>query len=106
VKVQVEFEKQLQTLPRQEILSESKNNAIGLLASSYEDLVEMMNTCASEHCELHVSEPYELLNRVKNAGSIFIGDTSAEVFGDYCAGVNHTLPTSQNCTICKCIRCL
>lgn len=94
-RVQVEFEKQLQTLPRQEILNESKNNAIGLLASSYEDLVEMINTCASEHCELHVSEPYELLKRVKNAGSIFIGDTSAEVFGDYCAGVNHTLPTSQ-----------
>lgn len=93
--VQFEFKKQLQTLPRQEILSESKNNAIGLLASSYEDLVAMINTCASEHCELHVSEPFELLKRVKNAGSIFIGDTSAEVFGDYCAGVNHTLPTSR-----------
>lgn len=93
--VQFEFNKQLQTLPRQEILSESKNNAIGLLASSYEDLVAMINTCASEHCELHVSEPFELLKRVKNAGSIFIGDTSAEVFGDYCAGVNHTLPTSR-----------
>jgi histidinol dehydrogenase len=94
-KVQSEFEKQLKSLPRQEILSESKNNAIGLLASSFEDLVEMMNTCASEHCELHVSEPYVLLKSVKNAGSIFIGDASAEVFGDYCAGVNHTLPTSR-----------
>ncbi|MBS3990887.1 MAG: histidinol dehydrogenase [Erysipelothrix sp.] len=94
-KVQIEFEIQLKSLPRQEILSESKNNAIGLLASSFEDLVEMINTCASEHCELHVSEPYELLKSVKHAGSIFIGDTSAEVFGDYCAGVNHTLPTSR-----------
>lgn len=94
-KVQIEFEKQLKDLPRQEILNESKDNAIGLLATSFEDLVTMINTCASEHCELHVSEPYELLKRVKNAGSIFIGDTSAEVFGDYCAGVNHTLPTSR-----------
>lgn len=94
-KVQIEFESQLKSLPRQEILTESKNNAFGLLASSFEDLVEMINTCASEHLELHVSKPYELLKSVKHAGSIFIGDTSAEVYGDYCAGVNHTLPTSR-----------
>jgi histidinol dehydrogenase len=88
------FECQLAQLPRQEILSISKDNAYGLLASSFEDMVHMMNQIASEHCELHVKQPYQFLSFVKNAGSIFIGDSAAEVFGDYCAGVNHTLPTS------------
>jgi histidinol dehydrogenase len=92
--VKQEFEKQLSQLPRQDILSISRNNAYGVLASSWEDLIYMINQIASEHCELHVKEPYQLLSYIKNAGSIFIGDNAAEVFGDYCAGVNHTLPTS------------
>jgi histidinol dehydrogenase len=88
------FDYQLTQLPRQEILSISKENAYGLLASSFDDMVQMMNQIASEHCELHVKQPYHFLSHVKNAGSIFIGDSAAEVFGDYVAGVNHTLPTS------------
>ena len=89
------FEKQIQTLPRQAILSQSKENAIGYLASNQEELIDMMNTLASEHLELHVRNPEALLQKVKHAGSIFIGSYGAEVFGDYLAGVNHTLPTSQ-----------
>jgi len=89
------FEQQIQTLPRQEILSQSRDNAIGYLASTQEELVDMMNTLASEHLELHVRDPESLLEQVKHAGSIFIGAYGAEVFGDYLAGVNHTLPTSQ-----------
>lgn len=89
------FEKQIQTLPRQAILMKSKENAIGYLVSSQEELIEMMNTLASEHLELHVKDPETLLQEVKHAGSIFVGAYGAEVFGDYLAGVNHTLPTSQ-----------
>jgi histidinol dehydrogenase len=92
--VKQNFDKQIQDLPRQDILSVSQNNAYGLIATSFEDMVTMINQIASEHCELHVSDPYELLSYIQNAGSIFIGDHAAEVFGDYCAGVNHTLPTS------------
>ena len=93
--IQSEFEKQIQTLPRQDILSVSRNNALGILAKNFDDMIAVMNNIASEHLELHVSEPYDVLNHVKHAGSIFIGDYGAEVFGDYCAGVNHTLPTSS-----------
>jgi histidinol dehydrogenase len=92
--IKEKFNTQLKQLPRQDILSVSQNNAYGLVASSFEDMIMMINQIASEHCELHVADPYALLPLILNAGSIFIGDQAAEVFGDYCAGVNHTLPTS------------
>lgn len=92
--IQIEFELQIKQLPRQHILSLSRNQAFGLLSPSFEALIEGVNALACEHLELHVHDPYAMLPAIKHAGSIFIGDGGAEVFGDYCAGVNHTLPTA------------
>ena len=56
--------------------------------------MEAANLIAPEHLELCVEEPFALLPRIKNAGSIFLGRNAPEALGDYFAGPNHTLPTS------------
>ena len=56
--------------------------------------VEVANALAPEHLELCVDEPFALLGRVRNAGSVFLGRSCPEAVGDYYAGANHTLPTS------------
>jgi histidinol dehydrogenase len=56
--------------------------------------VEIINRFAPEHLELMVREPYKLLERVKNAGAVFLGAYSPEPVSDYFAGPNHVLPTS------------
>ncbi len=58
------------------------------------ELTEVINQIAPEHLGLMVTEPDELLENILHAGSVFIGPYSSEVFGDYCAGPNHVLPTS------------
>jgi histidinol dehydrogenase len=55
--------------------------------------LDIVNRIAPEHLELAVRDPWSLLHMVRNAGAIFLGRWSAEVFGDYCAGPNHVLPT-------------
>ena len=56
--------------------------------------METVNRIAPEHLELCVDDPFALLPRIKNAGSIFLGRSTPEALGDYFAGPNHTLPTS------------
>ncbi len=56
--------------------------------------MEAANRIAPEHLELCVDDPFALLRRVRNAGSIFLGRSAPEALGDYFAGPNHTLPTS------------
>ncbi|MDR2123443.1 MAG: histidinol dehydrogenase [Desulfovibrio sp.] len=58
-----------------------------------ETAAALVNRIAPEHLELVVSDPWSLLHQIRNAGAIFLGRYSAEVFGDYCAGPNHVLPT-------------
>ncbi|MCI0668099.1 MAG: histidinol dehydrogenase [Methylococcaceae bacterium] len=62
--------------------------------SSLDEAVEIANRIAPEHLELSVAEPELLLNRVRNAGAVFLGRHTAEALGDYCAGPNHVLPTA------------
>ncbi len=57
------------------------------------EAVSVSNKLAPEHLELHVSHASEIAKKMENYGSLFIGSNSAEVFGDYGAGPNHTLPT-------------
>lgn len=64
-----------------------------LLADSLEEAVELANAYAPEHLELNVQEPELLAEKLYNYGSLFIGENTAEVFGDYASGTNHTLPT-------------
>ncbi len=93
--VQVEVERQLSLLPRQEIARKSiQDNGKIILVSDLSQAVEAVNTIAPEHLELCVDDPFALMAQIKNAGSIFLGRYAPEALGDYFAGPNHTLPTA------------
>lgn len=64
-----------------------------VLCDSLEEAADLCNRYAPEHLELAVGEPEALIERLTNYGSLFIGENTAEVFGDYASGTNHTLPT-------------
>lgn len=92
--VQEELERQIPLLPRAEIARTSmeKNGKI-ILVRSIEEAVDVSNAIAPEHLELCVDNPFDYLNQVRHAGSIFLGRHCPEALGDYFAGPNHTLPT-------------
>ena len=93
--VQEEIEKQLQKLPRQEIARVSiDNNGKIIVADDIKDVIAVSNEIAPEHLELCVDNPFDYLDKITNAGSIFMGRYCPEALGDYYAGPNHTLPTS------------
>ena len=64
-----------------------------IVASDLSEGIDIANAIAPEHLELCVADPFAMLARVKNAGSIFLGRSAPEALGDYFAGPNHTLPT-------------
>ena len=93
--VQVEIERQLELLPRKEIARVSiDNNGKIIVAEDLEKVIEVSNKIAPEHLELIVDNPFDYLDKITNAGSIFMGRYCPEALGDYFAGPNHTLPTS------------
>lgn len=93
--VAAEIERQLTELPRMEIAQRSiEDNGRVIVAESLDDAVEIANALAPEHLEVYTSDPFALLPRLVNAGSIFLGGYTPEPVGDYFAGPNHTLPTS------------
>ena len=93
--VSVELERQIPLLARQEIARTSiDNNGKIIITSSINEAVEVANSIAPEHLEICVDEPFMYLDKIKNAGSIFMGKYCPEALGDYMAGPNHTLPTS------------
>ena len=90
-----EIERQLKLLPREDIARVSiDNNGKIIVAENIEKGIEIANEIAPEHLELCVEDPFALLDKVKNAGSVFLGYNCPEALGDYWAGPNHTLPTS------------
>ncbi len=90
-----EIERQLRLLPREEIARTSiENNGKIIIAKDIDAVLEVANEIAPEHLELCVDKPFDYLDKVKNAGSIFMGRYCPEALGDYFAGPNHTLPTS------------
>ena len=84
----------LKTQRRKDIIESSLNN-FGLLIHSknIEDAISISNELAPEHLQLSVEDSEKYLNKIENAGAIFLGEYTPEVFGDYCAGSNHVLPT-------------
>ncbi|MDI3502169.1 MAG: histidinol dehydrogenase [Archaeoglobi archaeon] len=80
--------------PRSEILSESLKNSLILLYSSKDEAINFINDYAPEHLVLMTSDPLEDLEKVENAGAVFLGDFSPVASGDYCSGANHVLPTN------------
>ncbi|WP_125571585.1 histidinol dehydrogenase [Lacticaseibacillus songhuajiangensis] len=93
--VSAEIDRQLLTLPRQEIARASVDGE-GFIAitANLDQAFDLMNRIAPEHLEVQVDEPITYLNRIQNAGSVFLGRTASEPLGDYVAGPNHILPTA------------
>lgn len=94
--VAVEIEKQLSTLPREEIARTSIENFGAIyVAETMSDAVEAINTLAPEHLEVLTKNAEAVAEQVRHAGGIFIGRYSSEPVGDYFAGTNHVLPTNS-----------
>ncbi len=93
--VQSEIENQLEKLERYEIARESiDQNGKIIVADSLEKAIDIANEIAPEHLELCVDNPFDYLDSIRHAGSVFMGKNCPEALGDYFAGPNHTLPTS------------
>ena len=92
--VQAELDRQLSELPRKEIAGASiERNGKIIITDSIDTAVMIANEIAPEHLELCLDNPFDYLDKVKNAGSIFLGRYCPEPLGDYYGGTNHTLPT-------------
>ena len=93
--VQAELEVQIPLLPRAAIARHSIDvNGKIIVAEDLEVAIDVANQLAPEHLELMVDDPFAYLDRIENAGSVFMGRNCPEALGDYFAGPNHTLPTS------------
>ena len=85
----------LQTLETKEIAKVAYEKSYAVIVQYLDDAVELSNKKAPEHLELCLENAENLVGKFTNYGSLFIGNYSAEVFGDYVSGTNHTLPTNQ-----------
>ena len=95
IAVQKELEVQIPLLERAEIARKSiDNNGKIIVADSLDVAIEISNEIAPEHLELCVDNPFDYLDGIRHAGSIFMGRNCPEALGDYLSGANHTLPTS------------
>ncbi|WP_331828675.1 histidinol dehydrogenase [Candidatus Blochmannia sp. SNP] len=88
-----ELHKQLQILPRKKIIKDSLINGCIIITDNLMECFSISNSYAPEHLIIHVENAQDYLNHVINAGSIFLGNWSPEVAGDYASGPNHVLPT-------------
>ncbi len=95
-KTQEELSIQLEQLPKREIAHKSlKDWGMFVVTNNIDECFEIANEIAPEHLELHLKDPMAYLDRVKNAGCVFLGAYTPEALGDYFAGPNHVLPTSS-----------
>jgi histidinol dehydrogenase len=93
--VALELERQIPLLERSEIARASiDNNGKIIITDSIDDAIEVANKIAPEHLEICLDDPFAYLEKIKHAGSVFLGKNCPEALGDYLAGTNHTLPTS------------
>lgn len=93
--VSLELERQIPMLSRAEIARTSiDNNGKIIITESIDEAIFVANGLAPEHLEICLDDPFKYLDKIKNAGSIFMGKYCPEALGDYFAGPNHTLPTS------------
>ncbi len=91
--VAAEIGRQAASLPRRKIVSSSLDRARGFLVRDLDAGIDAVNAIAPEHLSLMVKNPWEALEKVRNAGTVFLGPSSPVAVGDYIAGINHTLPT-------------
>lgn len=89
------LEDELEHFPRKEIASSSLDKyGFMVHTKDLEEAFSLASEFAPEHLSIQVEDPFLWLKRVKTAGSVFLGKTTSVVFGDYCGGPNHVLPTS------------
>ena len=88
------LEKQLEVLSTREVAKMALKNGKIVVVDDLEEAAKISNKRAPEHLEIQVRDTKKLITKLINYGSLFIGEYSAEVFGDYCSGTNHTLPTN------------
>ena len=93
-KVSDKVEEFLLTLSREEIARKSiEDRGAIIVANDMDEAIDLMNDIAPEHLEVVTKDPMSLLDKIKHAGAIFLGENTPEPIGDYVAGPNHTLPT-------------
>lgn len=88
-----EIERQLEVLPRKEIVEQSLENSKLIVLNNFDEVMSLCNAYAPEHLIINTGNYEELANKVVNAGSVFLGAYACESAGDYASGTNHTLPT-------------
>jgi len=95
-KVKNEIKKQFLNLKRQDIIKKSllKYSAI-IISDEWNKIIDFANEYAAEHLEIIVKNPWKILPKINNAGSIFLGEYAPVAVGDYASGTNHVLPTGQ-----------
>ncbi len=93
-KVKIQLSIQIEKIATQKIAKHSIKKGLIILCETLDEMIEISNRIAPEHLEIMHTENKLLEKSLTNYGSLFIGQSSAEVFGDYCSGPNHTLPTS------------
>ncbi len=89
-----ELERQLNKLPRKAIATEALKNSRAILLNSIDECVEFSNLYAPEHLIFATDDASDHIEKITNAGSVFLGKYSCESAGDYASGTNHTLPTN------------
>lgn len=94
-KVLESAQKQLEKLSTKEIASKSFEKSFAIVVDSIEQAIDLANKKAPEHLELCFKNAKKVMDKFTNYGSLFVGNYSAEVFGDYCSGTNHVLPTNE-----------
>ena len=93
--VRDEIDRQLKSLERREIAEASiENNGKIIVCENLSEAIDIANEIAPEHLEISVDNPFDYLDKIRHAGSVFMGKNCPEALGDYFAGANHTLPTS------------
>lgn len=95
IKVQKSAEKQLETLKTKEIAQIAFEKSSAIIVNSIDEAIEISNRRAPEHLELMFKDADKFKDKFINYGSLFVGENCAEVFGDYCSGTNHVLPTNM-----------
>lgn len=94
-KVDTIAKQMLKMLKTADIAKDSYEKSIAVVVEDLAQAVELSEKRAPEHLEICFKDAENCIDRFKNYGSLFVGNYSAEVFGDYCAGTNHTLPTNM-----------
>ena len=95
------MEKMIEKAPRKEIINKALDNSGYIIAEDMDLAVEIMNGIAPEHLSIQVRDPLDVLGKVRNGGSIFVGPYTPVAAGDYASGTNHVLPTAGHAATCS-----